>query len=115
MSVLKLSNAPELLKQYWASAPRREATKKATKTSTTTKRKAPAAAPTSNKRKRGSAAASQAVQEPEETFEEDHEYSKSHVDQSTPYDNETNWEELVKSIETVERTEDGQLMAYMTM
>lgn len=42
-------------------------------------------------------------------------YSESHVDPMTKYEDVEDWEELVASIDSVERGSENELMAYITM
>ncbi|WOO78381.1 Chromo domain-containing protein 2 [Vanrija pseudolonga] len=42
-------------------------------------------------------------------------YHQTHIDSVEKYMDIPDWEDLVKSIDTVERTSDGQLMVFLTM
>jgi hypothetical protein len=115
---MRFSRAPDLLKQYWANAPKKEFTRKVTNarasTSQSNKRKSTASPPSSSKKPKPSSRSSK-IESKEIDDDEDKEYSTSHTDKTTKYDAEPSWEDFVKAIETVERSETGQLMVYLTM
>ena len=70
-----------------------------------------------SKRGRRSTAAVPAITDQEEDPEADElsAFSKDHKDSMAPYADFANWEEHIKSIETVERGANDKLVVYMIM
>lgn len=42
-------------------------------------------------------------------------FERSHVDSSDKYQDVKEWEEIVQSVDTIEKGSDGRLMVYLTM
>lgn len=98
-------HAEDIVKNYWAKQP---------KDQIGDVRKSKAATPDSTQRKTKRArtsAAARAATPPEDDLQ----YADTHTDPIGKYEKVRDWEPLVKSIDTVERTSDNKLLVYMTM
>jgi hypothetical protein len=111
-------HASEIVQNYWASVPKTElGVKKRGRPSNTAS--APPRSGKASKTARQSTAsngrkARAAVEEDEESVVVQ-DYFESHVDPMTKYEDVEDWEELVASVDSVERGSDGELMVYLTM
>lgn len=107
-------HASEVVSKYWASHPKTELGVKK-------RGRASAAVPPAQPKKsiktdrRASANGRKAIAEAEEEEEPFTAFADSHVDPMTKYEDVGDWEDLVASVDSVERGSDNELVVYLTM
>lgn len=97
------AHAKDIVAAYWAKQPKNTA-------GNVRQRKA---SPPPQPKKRGRGRPSAAAQR--ESSEDIIYYSETHRDEMGKYHDVQNWEDLVASIDTVERTSEDGLVVYLTM
>lgn len=114
-------HATDLVSAYWAKQPKADlGVKKRGRVSAAPEERAtktPRVSASGAKKGRPSQNGKHPV-EPETEEEEDDdafEFSESHVDSIEKYKDIQDWEDLVKSVDTIERGSDKKLMVYLTM
>ncbi|ORY29693.1 hypothetical protein BCR39DRAFT_168420 [Naematelia encephala] len=112
-----VEHAQDVVTAYWNTRPKtnsKQTAKRGRPSSTPQPSKSVKTAKTSNggRRGRGSKSARQAD---DDEFDDDvPEFEATHVDSMDNYEDVRDWEELVKTVDTIEKTSDG-LVVYMTI
>lgn len=113
IDILYRGHATEKMSGYWESKPKVSIKKNQEQP----KRGRPTySAPTSQKKPRTSCTnGANKRSAPADDDEDEQELEVTHVDSMEKYEGVRDWEELVESIDTIERGQGGILLVYMTM
>ena len=118
-------HAEEIRKAYWKKEPKTNTTQKGTKRSRPSSSSVTAATPTPTSQRKpkasrvsnvnGSSKGNPVKVDHEEEEEDESLYVQTHVDAMDKYEDVKSWEDLVESVDTIERGNDGELKVYLTM
>lgn len=112
-------HATSLVSEYWAQQPKTDlgVKKRGRPSAGQTERATKVPRKSANGATRGRASKGKQPAEPGREEEEDDtlEFSTTHVDSIEKYQDVKDWEDLVKQVDTVERSSDNKLIVYVTM
>jgi hypothetical protein len=115
-------HARDIVARYWDSVPKTSAVKK--RKSGVSSSPAPRSAAASKKNKtggrksasfNGNGNGNEAIKAEDKVDDEGPDFATTHVDSMDKYMNVRDWEALVESVDTIERSADGELAVFMTM
>lgn len=111
------SHASEVLDKYWEGRPKTAVVTKGKRSrpSGASATGSPSAQPKSKATRTNGSSKRKPIKVEDDEQEEEIGFDKTHIDSMDKYEDVSDWETLVESVDTIERGSDGLLKVYLTM